>query len=70
MLLGNILEPNEIGYGEDFEDETFLEHQKTNPQNKALEVKKWESKNLLLNEEQLKTYVDNYKRIDRLDEFQ
>lgn len=67
--MGNILEPNDIGYGEDGDEESNLEHQRTRDFNKTNEFKNWQNKNLLLNEDQLAKYVEDYKKIDRLEEF-
>ena len=35
-----------------------------------MDNKRWEMKNLLSNESQLVQYVENYKRIQRLEEFE
>lgn len=51
VLMGNILEPNDIGYGEDGDEESNLEHQRTRDFNKTNEFKNWQNKNLLLNED-------------------
>jgi hypothetical protein len=68
--MGNILEPNDINYGESNDDDTsVLEHQRTRDLNKSSN-NFWENKNLLLNEAALAKYVENYKKIERLDEFQ
>ena len=66
----NILEPNDIGYGNNDEDDSFLEHQRSRDFLRNQDSKKnWEKKNLLLTEDNLIKYVENYKKIERLDEF-
>ena len=71
ILMANILEPNDIGYGNNDEEDSFLEHQRSRDFVRNQDSQKhWEKKNLLLNEEQLTKYVEDYKKIERLDEFQ
>lgn len=69
-LMVNILEPNDIGYGNNDEDDSFLEHQRSRDFLRNQDSQKnWEKKNLLLTEDNLIKYVENYKKIERLDEF-
>ena len=52
-LMGNILEPNDIGYGDDIEGECDKEDMMRTTKDFKEVAKKWEKKNLLLNEERL-----------------
>jgi len=50
--MANILEPNDIGYRNNDEEDSFLEHQRSRDFMRNLDSqKKWEKKNLLLTEE-------------------
>ena len=52
VLMANILEPNDIGYGNNDEDDSFLEHQRSRDFVRNQDSQKhWEKKNLLLTEE-------------------